>query len=85
MEFCRTSSMMYQTASYYLEDFHQKNLDADLAVKKLDEFLSMPLVNGKTHVIDMSEYLTEFYDSKLTTPEQCAEKIQGRMDIWLHE
>ena len=45
----------------------------------------MPLVNGKTHVIDMSEYLTEFYDSKLTTPEQCAEKIQGRMDIWLHE
>ncbi len=85
MEFCRTSGMMYQTSDFYLDDFQQESLDVEFATQKLDEFLSMPLVNSKTHVIDMSEYLDEFYNSKLTTPEQCAEKIQGRVDIWLHE
>ena len=85
MEFCRTSRMVYSSASFFLKDFQQKNLDPALCAQKLEEFMALPLTNSKVYVIDMSEYLTEFYDNKLTTPEQCAEKIQGRMDIWLHE
>ncbi len=47
--------------------------------------MALPLINSKVYVIDMNEYLTEFYDNKLTTPEQYAEKIQGRAYIWLNE
>lgn len=83
MEYIKTNSMIYAGAKW--TSFDPKKNDSSLCAQKLDEFLAMPLVNSKTYVIDMSEYLTEFYDSKLTTPEQCAEKIQGRVDIWLHE
>ena len=51
----------------------------------MDEYLSMGLVNRKLYSPDVQEYLDEFYNSCLTTAEQCAEKIQGRVDIWLHE
>ena len=45
----------------------------------------MPLLNGKLYSLDAGEYLEEFYQKGLTTPEECAEKIQGRAEIWLNE
>jgi len=83
MDFLRTDGRAY-TGSYY-SGYEQKYIDPEICAKKLDEFLGMPLVNSKTHVIPMNDYLSEFYDNKLTTPEQCAEKIQGRAYIWLNE
>ena len=56
-----------------------------LTAQKMDEYLSMGLVNRKLYSPDVQEYLDEFYNSGLTTAEQCAEKIQSRVDIWLHE
>ncbi len=84
MDFLKSNGMAYQ-GSHYVPAFKQADIDSAVCAQKLDEFLSMLLVNSKTHVIPMDEYLTEFYDNKLTTPEQCAEKIQGRAYIWLNE
>lgn len=39
---------------------------------------------GKYNV-DVQEFLDEFYFYELTTPEQCAKKIQDRVMIWLNE
>jgi len=73
----------------YVEERHcgykSDKIDGEVSAQKLEEFMALPLINSKVYVIDMSEYLTEFYDNKLTTPEQCAEKIQGRAYIWLNE
>lgn len=84
MDFLKSSGLAYQSSAL-VPTFKRSDINGAMCAQKLDEFLAMPLVNSKTYVIDMSEYLTEFYENKLTTPEQCAEKIQGRMDIWLHE
>ncbi len=65
--------------------YKSDKIDGEVSAQKLEEFMALPLINSKVYVIDMSEYLTEFYDNKLTTPEQCAEKIQGRAYIWLNE
>ena len=62
-----------------------KEIDGEALAQKMDEYLSMGLVNRKLYSPDVQEYLDEFYNSCLTTAEQCAEKIQGRVDIWLHE
>ena len=62
-----------------------KEIDGEALAQKMDEHLSMGLVNRKLYSPDVQEYLDEFYNSGLTTAEQCAEKIQGRVDIWLHE
>ncbi len=83
MDFLRTNGMAYQGSHF--SGYDQKSIDPQVCAEKLDAFLSMPLVNKQVYVVDMDEYLKEFYDNQLTTPEQCAEKIQGRAYIWLHE
>ena len=59
--------------------------DSQAGLAKLEEFLSLPLINGKLYGLDVDEYLEEFYEQKLTTAEECAQKIQGRAEIWLNE
>lgn len=50
------------------------------------EFLvSQPLVPIDYYNVDVQDYLDEFYKNGLTTAQECAEKIQGRADIWLNE
>lgn len=51
----------------------------------MDELLTHDPVNLGKFNINLQDYLDEFYVSQLTTPEQAAEKIQGRVFIWLNE
>lgn len=87
--FSKLVNAMKNSPQTYVEErncgYKSDKIDGEVSAQKLDEFMALPLINSKAYVIDMSEYLTEFYDSKLTTPEQCAEKIQGRAYIWLNE
>lgn len=50
-----------------------------------EKSLSLLLVNGKQYGMKDVEYPEEFYKQKLTTAQECAEKIQGRVDIWINE
>ena len=43
-----------------------------------------PVDLGKYN-LDVDDYLEEFYVNEITTPEECAQKIQGRAEIWLNE
>ncbi len=51
----------------------------------LEQILSLPLVNTGAYGIDVQEFLDEYYVNGLTTPEQCAKKLQERAAIWLNE
>ena len=62
-----------------------ESLDIDLVTDKVNEIFSLPLVNLNSYGVNVQEYLDEFYVNELTTAEQCAEKIQGRAEIWLNE
>ncbi|QQR29560.1 hypothetical protein I5Q82_16215 [Acutalibacter muris] len=53
--------------------------------KKLEQVLSLPLANSGSYGIDVQEFLDEYYVNGLGTAEQCAKKIQDRVNIWLHE
>ena len=66
--------------NYQFEPF-----DRDSIMDKVNEIFSLPLVNLNSYGVDVQEYLDEFYVNELTTAEQCAEKIQGRAEIWLNE
>ena len=59
--------------------------DKDSVKSKVNEIFSLPLVNLNSYDVDVQEYLDEFYVNELITAEQCAEKIQGRAEIWLNE
>ena len=62
-----------------------ESFDIDSVTDQLNEIFSLPLVNLNSYGVDVQEYLDEFYVNELTTAEQCAEKIQGRAEIWLNE
>ena len=62
-----------------------KSLDIDSVTDQINEIFSLPLVNLNSYGVDVQKYLDEFYINELTTAEQCAEKIQGRAEIWLNE
>ena len=59
--------------------------DVDQVLADLDEVLSYPLVPVDYYNVDVQDYLDEFYKNGLTTAEECAQKIQGRAEIWLNE
>ena len=59
--------------------------DVDQVLADLDEVLSYPLVPIYYYNVDVQDYLDEFYKNGLTTAEECAQKIQGRAEIWLNE
>lgn len=61
------------------------SIDTESATKHLDEVLSLPLVNSGSYGIDVNEFLDDYYVHELGTAEQCAKKIQDRVNIWLHE
>ena len=61
------------------------SVNADAVTNKLEQVLSLPLVNSGTYGIDVQEFLDEYYVNGLGTAEQCAKKIQERVTIWLHE
>ena len=60
-------------------------MDLENTTEVLEQILSMPLVNTGAYGVDLQDYLDEYYINALTTPEQCAEKLQDRVNIWLHE
>ena len=62
-----------------------KGIDPDMLMAELDKILSYNPVYADAYNVDVQEYLDEFYVNDLITPEQCAEKIQGRATIWLNE
>ena len=66
--------------NYQFEPF-----DIAVVIDQLNEIFSLPLVNLNSYDVDVQEYLDEFYVNELITAEQCAEKIQGRAEIWLNE
>ena len=80
-----------------LEDFAENGVSAMLYELQLDspnledmteileQVLSIPLVNTGAYGVDLQDHLDEYYINGLTTPEQCAEKLQDRVNIWLHE
>ncbi len=59
--------------------------DLEKTTAWLEQLFSMNLVNSEAYGIDVQEFLDEFYINELTTPEQAAQKIQGRAEIWLNE
>lgn len=61
------------------------SLGLDDMTGALEQVLSTPLVNTGAYGVDLQDHLDEYYVNGLTTPEQCAEKLQDRVNIWLHE
>lgn len=61
------------------------SVNAETVTNKLEQVLSLPLVNSGAYGIDVQEFLDEYYVNELGTAEQCAKKIQERVTIWLHE
>ena len=51
----------------------------------MDEIVGMDPVSLGKYRVGVQDYLDEFYVNGLTTAEECAEKIQGRTEIWLNE
>ena len=62
-----------------------REIDGQSVLAAMEGFLSGELINRKLYSVEVGEILDEYYVNGLTTPEQCAEKIQGRTYIWLNE
>ena len=60
-------------------------LDQQEYLDRLEELLSKPLVFLPYYEVDTQEFFDELVVNRLTTPEQCAEKIQDRVTIKLNE
>lgn len=60
-------------------------IDPEALLEELDEILMKNPVNLNAYGVDVRDFLDEFYDNGLITAEQCAQKIQGRAEIWLNE
>ena len=69
----------------FIINYQFEPFDRDSIMDKVNEIFSLPLVNLNSYGVDVQEYLDEFYVNELITAEQCAEKIQGRAEIWLNE
>lgn len=71
------------THHYFLHKFDP--VDGSELVETMEQILALSPVDYGKYNVDAREYLEEFYDKELTTPEQCAQKLQGRAEIWLNE
>ena len=60
-------------------------IDVDAVMNELESVVSNPLIPVDYYNVDVQDYLDEFYKNGLTTAEECAQKIQGRAEIWLNE
>ena len=68
---------------YEVLDFEPVNGEEIVAF--MDEVLSHSPVNIGKYNVDVQEFLDEYYVNELITAEECADKIQGRVEIWLNE
>lgn len=68
----------YERLQYDLVD--RKGMEA-----YMDDILKKAPVNLGKYSVDLQDYLDEYYLHGLSTPEQAAEKMHGRVYIWLNE
>lgn len=68
---------------YEVLDF--KPVNGEEIVAFMDEVLFHSPVNTGKYNVDVQEFLDEYYVNELITAEECADKIQGRAEIWLNE
>ena len=68
---------------YEVLDFEPVNGEEIVAF--MDEVLSHSPVNIGKYNVDVQEFLDEYYVNELITAQECADKIQGRVEIWLNE
>lgn len=68
---------------YEVLDF--KPVNGEEIVAFMDEVLFHSPVNTGKYNVDVQEFLDEYYVNELITAEECADKIQGRVEIWLNE
>ena len=68
---------------YEVLDFEPVNGEEIVAF--MDGVLSHSPVNIGKYNVDVQEFLDEYYVNELITAEECADKIQGRVEIWLNE
>ena len=60
-------------------------MDPQTYIDAVEELFTGPMVPVEYYEIDTQEFIDEMYLQRLTTPEECAEKIQGRVTIKLNE
>ena len=60
-------------------------MDPQLYIDAVEELFTGPMVPVEYYEIDTQEFIDEMYLHRLTTPEECAEKIQGRATLQLNE
>lgn len=60
-------------------------MDPQLYIDAVEELFTGPMVSVEYYEIDTQEFIDEMYLHRLTTPEECAEKIQGRATLQLNE
>lgn len=65
--------------------YQVEEVDGQAMEKLMDEIVGMDPVSLGKYRVGVQDYLDEFYVNGLTTAEECAEKIQGRTEIWLNE
>lgn len=70
-----------------LEEWLAVPVDGGEAIGRMEEMLaSAKLANGRLYSMEGSgEILAEYYENGLSTAQQCADKLQGRAEIWLNE
>ena len=68
---------------YEVLDFEPVNGEEIVAF--MDGVLLHSPVNTGKYNVDVQEFLDEYYVNELITAEECADKIQGRAEIWLNE
>lgn len=73
------------TTSYTPGYAHFDPVDGGEMMKKIEEILQFSPLDVAKYNLDVRDILDEYYKNELTTPEQCAERIQGRTEIWLNE
>lgn len=67
------------------EQNHFGHTTGEEIVARLEEILSHSPTSLGLYNVDVQDFLDEYYINELTTPEQCAKKIQDRVMIWLNE
>lgn len=67
------------------EMFNFQPVDQEEAIVAIEGILEQNPVALCKYNLDLQDYLDEYYVHNLTTPEQCAKKLQDRAYIWLNE
>ena len=60
-------------------------MDPQLYIDAVEELFTGPMVPMEYYEIDTQEFIDEMILQHFITPEECAEKIQGRATLQLNE